>query len=285
MLLVEALAKQRACACDCHRKLDSDERTRGVEALYVCDDVLRGFGYEPTYELHGDALFRQAQQRCDPAGRVVAVRFGECMYKRLLGSLLHEILHALHGDVTRANYGIPFGLPYGVPVDVPPSDEERYLSRFNEGEARAFVGVWILGKQLFDIDWTLRTARDVGTYVFTSGNALVSPPKGFRPVAHLDRKHHAERYYARARKLEDEARIELGRPEVLDGLVSRVRVAAEEGQRRGKKRPPARDFGRMSPKRTLSTDPCTCGSARPYKDCCARSAGQATPAVFSSLAR
>jgi hypothetical protein len=275
--LAEAYAKQRACGCDCHRKLSVEDRIRGVEAVYFCDDVLRGWRYEPLYELHGDALWRQAQQRCDSSYRGVAVRFGECMYKRLVGSMLHEILHALHGDVTRANYGIPFGLPYGVPEDVPPSEEERYLSRFNEGEARAFVGVWILGKELFGIDWNLRTARDVGTYVFTSGNALVSVPRGFRPVAHLDRRHHEQRYYARARKLEDDARAELERPEVLAGLVSRVRAAAEEGRSRAPKRPPARDFGRMAPKRTLSNDPCTCGSARAYKDCCAQTAGTAVP--------
>lgn len=281
MNLVEALGKQRACACDCHRQLDAEARTRGVEALYLCDDVLFGFGYEPTYELHGDALFRQAQKKCDPAYRGVAVRFGECMYKRLLGSLLHEILHALHGDVTRANYGIPFGLPYGVPEEVPPSDEERFLSPFNDAEARSFVGVWILGKELFGIDWNLRTARDIGTYVFPSGNALVSPPKGFRPVAHLDRKHHEQRYYARGRKLEEEARMELSRPDVLAALVSRMRGAAGEGRAGKPRRPPARDFGHMAPKRTLSTDPCTCGSTRPYKDCCARNAGNAVPVVLA----
>jgi hypothetical protein len=241
--LVEALGKQRACGCDCHRLLSVEDRTRGIEALYVCDDVLRGFGYEPVYDLEGDALFRQAQQRCNPSDRRVAVRFGECVYKRLLGSMLHEILHALHGDPTRANYGIPFGLPYGVPADVAPSDEERFLQPFNEGEARAFVGVWILGKELFGIDWNLRTARDVGTYVFLGGNALVSVPKGFRPVAHLDRRHHEQRYYARARALEDAAREALSRPEVLAGLVSRVRAAEEKGRAAGKKRPPAKDFG------------------------------------------
>jgi hypothetical protein len=285
MRLTQALAKQRVCACDCHRILDEADRTRGVEALYLCDDALRGFGYEPIYELHGDALFRQAQQRCDPGYRGVAVRFGECMHKRLLGSMLHEILHALHGDPTRANYGIPFGLPYGVPDDVLPSDEERFLSPFNEAEARAFVGVWILGKELFGIDWSLRTARDVGTYVFLSGNALVSTPKGFRPVAHLDRKHHEQRYYARARKLEDAARADLLRPDVISALISRVREAAEKGREHGVKRPPARDFARMSPKRTLTTDPCTCGSALLYKDCCARTAGRAVPIVVSGLAR
>ena len=274
LTLVQALAKQRACACDCHRKLSPEERTRGVEALYVCDDALRGWNYEPSYELHGDLLWREAQQRCDASHRGVAVRFGECMYKRLVGSMLHEILHALHGDVARANYGIPFGMPYGVPEDVAPNDEESYLAKFNAGEARAFVGVWLLGKELFGIDWNLRTARDVGTYAFPSGNALVAVPRGFRPVAHLDRRHHEQRYYARARALEDEARAELSRPEVLAGLVARVKAAAEEGRARGPKRPPARDFGRMAPKKTLSTDPCTCGSNRPYKDCCARGAGQ-----------
>ena len=275
--LVQALEKQRVCACDCHRKLSPEERTRGVEALYFCDDVLRGWGYAPIYELHGDLLWREAQQKGDPSYRGVAVRFGECMYKRLVGSMLHEILHALHGDVTRANYGIPFGLPYGVPADVPPSDEEKYLSKFNECEARAFVGVWILGKELFDIDWNLRTARDVGTYGFPAGNALVAVPRGFRPVAHLDRRHHETRYYARARALEEAARAELSRPDVLGGLVARVREAADVGRSSGQKWPRARDFGHMAPKRTLSTDPCTCGSNRPYKDCCARGAGQPVP--------
>ncbi len=277
MKLAEALSKQRVCACDCHRVLDADERTRGIEALYLCDDALHGFGYEPTYELHGDALWRAAQQKCDPEYRGVAVRFGECMYKRLVGSMLHEILHALHGDVTRANYGIPFGLPYGVPEDVAPSDEERFLARFNEGEARAFVGVWILGKELFGIDWNLRTARDVGTYVFVSGNALVSVPRGFRPVAHLDRRHHEHRYYVRARKLEEDARAELSKPELLASLVTRVRAAAEEGRARGGKRSPARDVARMTPKRTLLSDPCTCGSQKTYGECCARGTGTAVP--------
>lgn len=277
LTLLDALAKQRVCACDCHRKLSLEERTRGVEALYVCDDVLRGWKYEPIYELHGDTLWREAQKKADPSYRGVAVRFGECMYKRLVGSMLHEILHALHGDPTKANYGIPFGLPYGVPEDVPPRDEESFLAPFNAGEARAFVGVWILGKELFGIDWNLRTARDVGTYGFPGGNALVPVIRGFRAVAHLDRRHHEQRYYARARAIEDEARAELSRPEVIAGLAKRVRAAAEEGRARGPKRPPARDFGRMAPKRTLSTDPCTCGSARPYKDCCARGAGQPVP--------
>ena len=47
-----------------------------------------------------------------------SVRFGECIYRRLLGSMVHECIHAICGDVTKANYGILFGLPYAVPQDV-----------------------------------------------------------------------------------------------------------------------------------------------------------------------
>jgi hypothetical protein len=285
--LLVALSKQRVCACNCPNLLTPDERTRGIEALYVCDDVLHGFHYTPLYDLEGDALFKQAQRQGDPTYRGIAVRFGECVYKRLLGSMLHEILHALHGDPTKANHGIPFGMPYGVPTDVPPSEEEAFLRPFNEGEARAFVGVWLLGKELFDIDWNLRTARDIGTYALLGGNALVPVPKGYRPIAHLDRKHHENRYYARGRALEEAAREELSRPDVMARLVTRVREREEEGRglRGGKKRPPARDFGHMTPRRTLTTDPCICGSALPYKDCCARRSGSAVPVVLSELAR
>ena len=81
------------------------------------------------------------------------MRFGECIYRRLLGSMLHELIHASVGDVTKANYGIPFGLPYGVPESVAPSEEDAYLAPFNFCEARAFVGVWILGRAMFGIDW------------------------------------------------------------------------------------------------------------------------------------
>ena len=88
----------------------------------------------------------------------------------------------------------------------------------------------LLGKELFDIDWNLRTARDIGTYALLGGNALVPVPKGYRPIAHLDRKHHENRYYARGRALEEAAREELSRPDVMARLVTRVR---ESAKRRG----------------------------------------------------
>ena len=122
------------------------------------------------YDVHGDRLWREAQQRNDASYRGVAVR-GECIYRRLVGSLLHECIHAYCGDVTKANYGVLFGLPYGVPTDVPEKDEEAYLDTFNFGEARAWVGVWIVGRRMFGLDWDLRTARDIGTYCFVGGNA------------------------------------------------------------------------------------------------------------------
>ncbi len=277
--LVEALAAQRSCPCDCHRSLSPEERTRGVEALYACDDALRGWGYVPLYDLHGDALFREAQKKGDPEYRGVAVRFGECMYKRLLGSMLHEILHASFGEAGRANHGIPFGMPYGVPRDVPPREEEALLGKHNFDEARAFVGVWILGRERFGIDWNLRTARDVGTYGFVGGNALVAVPAGYRPVAHLDRRHHEARYYARARKLEEEARAWFS-AENLGGVVAGMQAAAEAGRAaRPRKYPPAADFGRMAPRRIKSGDPCTCGSQKSYGTCCAVGVTAVIPAL------
>jgi len=247
---------------------------RGIRALYMLDDALRGMGYVPTYELHGDALFRAAQVKNDTTSRVVAVRFGECVYRRLVGSLLHEILHALYGEIGASNYGIPFGLPYGVPEALPVAEEEAYLAVFNRGEALAFTGVWILGKHLFRIAWDVRTARDVGTYCFVGGNALVRVPKGFRPVAHLDRTAHGERYYTKARALEEEARAHLGKDE-LERLAARIHAYAKEGERR---RPrvflaPEKVVDR-APEKIGRNDPCVCGSPRKFKECCGE---RATP--------
>jgi hypothetical protein len=266
--IADAVTSARPCSCDCHGTLARDERARGVAALYHCDDALRGWGYVPIYELHGDALWREAQQKNDASYRGVAVRFGECIYRRLLGSMLHELLHASFGDTARANYGIPFGLPYGVPCDVAPSEEERYLASFNFCEARAFVGVWILGRALFQIDWDVRTARDIGTYGFVGGNALVPVPRGFRAIAHVDRQHHAERYYARGRRLEEEARAWFTGENVAT-LTARVNEAAARGAATRPKRYPAPDdVARLAPRKIGRNDPCTCGSAKKVKACC-----------------
>lgn len=281
LTIADAVTTARPCPCDCHRTLGEAERARGVAALYHCDDALRGWGYVPIYELHGDALWREAQKKNDASYRGVAVRFGECIYRRLLGSMLHELLHASLGDPTRANYGIPFGLPYGVPTSVPPSEEEAYLAPFNFGEARAFVGVWILGRAMFGIDWDVRTARDIGTYGFVGGNALVPVPSGFRPVAHIDRQHHAERYYARGRKLEDEARAWMTEENVAS-VIARVNEAAARGSAsRPKRYPDPAAVARLAPRKIGRNDPCTCGSAQKYKACCgaAGAAGAALPTM------
>ena len=273
--LADAVLSQRPCSCACHETLTAEERATGVRALYVCDDALRGFGYLPIYELHGDLLWREAQRKCDPSYRGVAVRFGECIYRRLLGSLLHELIHASVGDTTQANYGIPFGLPYGVPSELPASEEEAFLSTFNFAEARAFVGVWILGHAMFGIDWNVRTARDIGTYGFPGGNALVSVPAGFRPVAHIDRQHHAERYYARGRKLEEQARAWFTDAN-LESLVSGIRAAAAKGEAtRARAYPDPNVVGAMTPRKVGRNEACTCGSSKKYKACCGSGASPA----------
>lgn len=266
--VVDAVTTARVCPCDCHANLPLEERARGIAAVYALDDALRGWGYVPIYDVHGDRLWREAQQKNDPGYRGVAVRFGECIYRRLLGSLLHECIHAVSGDVTQANYGVLFGLPYGVPEDVPEKDEEAFLAEFNRGEARAWVGVWIVGRRMFGIDWDLRTARDIGTYGFVGGNALVPVIKGYRPVAHIDRQHHPERYYARGRRLEEEARAWFDHH--LDDVVQAIEEASASGaKRRPRKYPDAATVAKLAPKKIGRNEPCVCGSGLKFKDCCA----------------
>jgi hypothetical protein len=273
LTLGDALLSARTCPCACHATLSRDERAAGVRALYHSDDALRGWGFTPIYELHGDALWREAQAKGDPTYRGVAVRFGECIYRRLLGSMLHECIHASVGDVTKANYGIPFGLPYGVPEGLPPSEEEAFLMPHNFAEARAFVGVWILGRALFGIDWDLRTARDVGTYGFVGGNALVPAMRGYRAVAHIDRTHHPERYYARARKLEDEARAWFDAAN-LNAMIAALHAAAAKGRSSRPKQWPDPDVvAQLAPKKVGRNEPCTCGSGKKVKQCCGDAAG------------
>jgi hypothetical protein len=271
--VADALLVQRRCQWDCHLTLTLAERARAVSAIYTCDDALRGWGYTPLYELHGDLLWRDAQKKNDPSYRGVAVRFGECIYRRLVGSILHEVLHASFGDPSKANYGMPFGLPYGVPRELPEGDEESYLAPFNFGEARAFVGVWLVAEQRFGITYDVRTARDVGTYCFRGGNALVPVPAAYRPVAHIDPVHHEERYFARARRLEDEARQWLT-PERVASVVACIEEAAARGlATRPRKYPSPGDVARVRPTKIGRNDACPCGSARKVKACCGDRAG------------
>ncbi|HEY8077465.1 MAG TPA: SEC-C metal-binding domain-containing protein [Labilithrix sp.] len=268
LTVTDAVTSARVCPCDCFHTLTYAERVTGIRALYMLDDALRGWGYTPIYDVHGDRLWREAQQRNDASYRGVAVRFGECIYRRLVGSMLHECIHAVNGDATKANYGILFGLPYGVPQDVPESEVEAFLSAFNDGEARAWVGVWIVGQRMFGIDWDLRTAQDIGTYGFPGGNALVPPIAGWRAVPHIDRQHHGERYYTRGRKLEENARAWFDAH--LDDVVAKIEAAAKIGNaKRPRKYPDPELIAKTPPKKIGRNEPCVCGSGQKFKDCCA----------------
>jgi hypothetical protein len=267
--LVDALSRPYPCACACHETLSFDERVQGIAALFRFDDTMRGWGYQPDYELGADRLYRAAQRRNDASYRGVAVRDHACIHRRLVGFAVHELIHALCGDVTKANYGIPFGLPYGVPVEVPEGGEAAYLDVFNRGEARAWVGVGPLARALYGIDWSVYTARDVGTYGFAGGNAIVEAPAGFRPVPHWDRVHHRARYYALARKLEDEERGWFTDERVAE-LTARVAEAEAIGRKkRGKPWPRAEELARIRPQLPGRNDPCLCGSGEKFKKCCA----------------
>jgi hypothetical protein len=264
----EALLEQHPCFGSCHETLSVAQRTRAVEIVYHCDDALRGWGYVPVYDIDGDRLWRAAQARNDPGYRGIAVRFGECIYRRLVGAMLHEVLHAVFGDPSRPNHGIPFGLPYAVPESVPERDEESYLAPFNFAEARAFAGVWVLAERVFELDWRVLNARDFATMCFPGGNALVPPPRGFRAVAHVDPEHHPERYLRRVRAVEEEA-LAWFTPAHLDEIVRTIEVAAAAGRStRPRGYPSPADVARVSPRAWGRNDPCPCASGRKVKACC-----------------
>jgi hypothetical protein len=220
------------------------------------------------YELAADRVYRLLQQRNDPSFRGIPVRDSACIHRRLVGFAVHEIIHAAVGDTSKANYGIPWGAPYAVPEELPFGQEIAFLTPFNRDEATAFVGVADVSEALFGIDFSVYTARDVGTYGFPGGNAIVPAPIGFRAVPHYDREHHRATYYDLARKLERDARRALTASK-LDELCARFVAAEEKGRAlRTKERPPPEDVARIAPRMPGRNDLCLCGSAKKYKKCC-----------------
>jgi hypothetical protein len=264
--VVDAVQSPYACEHGCHEVLTVEQRVQGVTALYRFDDAMRGFGQTVIWDLVAPKLWRVQQQ----LGEVkwVAVRDTACTYSRLVGFCIHELIHAMCGDPTAANWGTPVGLPYGVPESVPPSEEAAYLHVYNQHEARAWSGIATVGFRLFQIEWPLLPARDVGTYGLPGGNALVDVPPGYRRVAHYDPVQQARRYYALARKLEEEA---LGwfTDDRLDEIAARFTAAEAIGARsRPRAFPPAWEMARLRPKKPGRNDLCLCGSMRKWKQCC-----------------
>jgi hypothetical protein len=264
--VVDAVQTPLPCACGCHAELTLDDKASGIVALYRFDDAMRGWGQTVIWDLAAPTLWRVQQQLGEV--RWVAVRDGPCIYSRLLGFCVHELIHAVCGDPTLPNYGTPVGLPYGVPESVPVEDEASYLHQFNQHEARAWVGLATVAYRLFGIEWTLLPAREVGTYGFPGGNALVEVPPGYRRVAHYDHNIHTRRYVALARTLEDEARAWFT-PEKLDEIAARFEAAEAIGrEHRPRAFPPPREVARLKPRKPGRNDPCLCGSLRKWKLCC-----------------
>lgn len=264
--VVDAVKTPLPCPCACHARLSLDERAAGIEALYRFDDAMRGWGQTVIWDLAAPTLWRVQQQLGEV--RWVAVRDGGCIHARLLGFCVHELIHAVCGDPTAPNWGTPVGLPYGVPESVAPVDEAAYLRPFNEHEARAWVGLAAVAYRLFQIEWEILPARDVGTYGFPGGTALCDVPPGYRRVPHYDHVHDARRYYALARGLEDDARAWFT-PARLDDIAARFEAAEAIGRAaRPAAYPPAREMARLRPQKPGRNDLCVCGSMRKYKQCC-----------------
>jgi hypothetical protein len=266
--VIDALRSPYQCHHGCYQYLSVEEKVQGIEALYRFDDAMRGWGFTVVWDLGASVLWQVSQVMDHDDNRFVVVRDSPCVYSRLVGFCTHELIHALTGDPDKANFGIPFGLPYRVPEDLSPADEADYLHSFNLQEARAWAGMPIVAERFFGIEWTVEPARDVGTYGFIGGNAMVDPLPGYRCVPHYDSTHHQRRYYARARRLEAEAR-EWFTDERLDQLEARFRDAEALGrERRPFELPPARELARLKPLVPGRNDLCPCGSTRKYKKCC-----------------
>jgi hypothetical protein len=267
--VVDAVRKPLPCACQCHQQLTLEQRAAGIAALFRFDDAMRGWDYEVVWDLAAPTLWRLQQQMNSDEMRWVAVRDSGCIHSRLLGYCVHETIHALLGDVSKANYGVPFGLPYGVPVEVPATMAAEYLAEFNWIEARAWAGMAAVGYRLFGIEWQLLPARDVGTYGFAGGHALNEVPDGYRAVPHVDSVLHARRYYALARALESKA-LDWFTDERLDQFAATFEAAEMRGQQlRGEDFPPARELARLRVQTPGRNDLCICGSMRKWKQCCA----------------
>ncbi len=265
--VVDAVRTPYPCACRCHEVLSVDERAAGIAALYRFDDAMRGWGQTVIWDVAAPTLWK-LQQQLGGGAKWVAVRESGCIHSRLLGFCIHELIHAVCGDPTAANWGTPVGLPYGVPESVPAVEEAAYLQPFNQNEARAYVGIGAVGYRLFQIEWPLLPARDVGTYGFAGGNALVDVPEGYRRVPHYDHQQHARRYYALARKLEDEARAWFT-AERLDEIAAKFEAAEAIGRAsRPLPFPAPREAARIRPQKPGRNDPCVCGSLRKWKHCC-----------------
>jgi hypothetical protein len=264
--VVDAVKTPYPCTCRCHEVLSYDERVAGITALYRIDDAMRGWGQTVIWDLAAPTLWRVQQQLGEV--RWVTVRDGPCIHSRLLGFCVHELIHAMCGDATAPNWGTPVGLPYGVPESVPPTEEAAYLHTFNQHEARAWVGLGVVAERLFGIEWTLLPAREVGTYGFAGGNALVDVPEGYRRVPHYDHQLHTRRYLALARKLEEEA-LTWFTTEKLDEIATRFEAAEKIGRaQRPVEFPSAKEMARIKPKQPGRNDLCVCGSMRKWKQCC-----------------
>ena len=231
------------------------------------DDAMRGWGQTVIWDLAAPTLWR-LQQQVGGSAKWVAVRENGCIHSRLLGFCIHELIHAMCGDPTAPNWGTPVGLPYGVPASVTTADEAAYLHPFNQNEARAYVGIAAVGYRLFQIEWPLLPARDVGTYGFPGGNAIVDVPDGYRRVPHYDHVHHTRRYLALARKLEEEARTWFTESK-LDEIAERFAAAEAIGRvSRPSAFPAPRELARLRPQKPGRNDLCVCGSMRKWKQCC-----------------
>ena len=126
--VVDALSSPYPCGCDCfhyahRRRAHPRASRRSIASTTRCaaGAISRSTSSPPTCSI--------ARRKPKPIRSIAASRMRDdaCVYRRLVGFAVHELIHALEGDPTKANYGIPWGAPYNVPVDLPEGDEAAFL--------------------------------------------------------------------------------------------------------------------------------------------------------------
>ena len=126
---------------------------------------------------------------------------------------------------------------------------------------------------------TLLPARDVGTYGFAGGNALVDVPAGLSPRRRTSITSTIRAATTRSRASSRTRRATGSPPRRLDEIAARFEAAEAIGraQRAARISAAARDGAASRPKKPGRNDLCMCGSMRKWKQCCgARSPNSST---------
>ena len=258
----------------------STSARQGIEAMFRFDDALRGWGYQPIYELgRRRALPRGAARRPIPSYRGIAVRDDACVYRRLVGFAVHELIHALDGDATQANYGIPFGAALRRAARRSPTgDEAAYLASVQRRRGARLGRRRAAGRSALRHRLGASTPR--ATSAPTASPAATpsstAPPR-LPPGAALGSRSTIRALLRAARARSKTTSAPTSPTTSCADCVTRFDAAEARGRKPAQGRRARRRRAGAHPAALPGrNDPCLCGSGKKYKKCCAARYGAAS---------